>query len=548
MPWNGSAPNQTFGRSNGDHTGSLVWQTDDAESFDITSSRHDAHDQDMGDAINSCLKKDGGNTATSNIPMGGFKFTNLAAGSARTDSIRLGQVQDSSATYYPTVGGTADAITLTGASAAITAYAAGQTFVFKAAATNTGAVTVNIDGVGAKSITGPAGAALTAGQIVINTMVTITYDGTQFQINTTAAVAISVGTVMGWPMTTIPTGWLECDGSAISRTTYAALFAVYGTAYGPGNGSTTFNLPNYKDYFLRGFDASGTDAGSRTDRGDGTTGAAVGTKQAGATKEHTHGPGTLAGPLPNHVHSTFDVVDSGAHAVTSVAPTVTKSGSTVTGNPTTNPNVEMTSGVTATTGDSANETRPKNITIKWIALAQPAAALPAYGGGVPAATGYTVSPRNIHTGFNPATAAADGTNLDAVVTELYVAEVFIPSNVTVTGVAPFWGANTNGNAKVMLFDSSGTRVAMSASTDVSGHTADSYTRIPFSAAYDAVGPATYYVGIICDDANHDLNTHVVGNFGAGKITGLVYATEAGYASITPPTTFTTGLGPIASLY
>lgn len=168
--------------------------------------------------------------------------------------------------------------------------------------------------------------------------------------------------------------------------------------------------------------------------------------------------------------------------------------------------------------------------------------------GVASAGGFSVTPRNVHTGDNPATAAADGTNLDAVVTELYVTEVFVPCNMTVTGVAPFWGANTNGNAKVMLFNSAGTRVAISASTDVSGHTADAYTRIPFSATYAAVGPATYYVGIICDDNTHDLNTHVVGSFGAGKITGLVYATESGYASITVPTTFTTGLGPIASLY
>ena len=159
-----------------------------------------------------------------------------------------------------------------------------------------------------------------------------------------------------------------------------------------------------------------------------------------------------------------------------------------------------------------------------------------------------------HAGFRVRTAAsaADAFDIaqcwtpDIVVTELYVAEVFVPANCTITGVAPFFGANTNGNAKVMLFDSAGTRVAISASTDVSGFTADAYARIAFSAPYAAVGPATYYVGIICDDNSNDLNTHVVGNFGAGKIESLVYGTEAGYATITVPTTFTTGLGPIAS--
>lgn len=162
----------------------------------------------------------------------------------------------------------------------------------------------------------------------------------------------------------------------------------------------------------------------------------------------------------------------------------------------------------------------------------------------------TVTPRNMHTGSNPAMAAADGTNLDVVVTELYVAEVFIPCNVTVTGVSVFQGTNTNGNMKVMLFSAAGTRVAISASTSVAADASDAYgARIPFTGStYAAKGPATYYVGVICDDNTHDINTHVVGNFGAGKITGLVYATESGYATISAPSTFLTGLGPIASLY
>lgn len=54
-----------------------------------------------------------------------------------------------------------------------------------------------------------------------------------------------VGAITAYAAATAPAGWLLCDGSAVSRTTYAALFAVIGTAYGPGDGSTTFNLPNY---------------------------------------------------------------------------------------------------------------------------------------------------------------------------------------------------------------------------------------------------------------------------------------------------------------
>lgn len=53
-----------------------------------------------------------------------------------------------------------------------------------------------------------------------------------------------VGCIMAYAGNTAPTGWLLCDGSAISRTNYARLFSVIGTTYGSGNGSTTFNLPN----------------------------------------------------------------------------------------------------------------------------------------------------------------------------------------------------------------------------------------------------------------------------------------------------------------
>jgi microcystin-dependent protein len=55
-----------------------------------------------------------------------------------------------------------------------------------------------------------------------------------------------------------PPGYLPCNGSAVSRTTYADLFAVLGTHYGVGDGSTTFNLPNYVGQFLRGWDELGT--------------------------------------------------------------------------------------------------------------------------------------------------------------------------------------------------------------------------------------------------------------------------------------------------
>lgn len=69
------------------------------------------------------------------------------------------------------------------------------------------------------------------------------------QIATTAFVLANgvspTGVINMWPTTSAPTGYLLCDGTAVNRTTYAALFAVISTTFGVGNGSTTFNLPNY---------------------------------------------------------------------------------------------------------------------------------------------------------------------------------------------------------------------------------------------------------------------------------------------------------------
>jgi len=111
-----------------------------------------------------------------------------------------------------------------------------------------------------------------------------------------------------------PTGWLQCDGSAVSRSTYANLFAVISTDYGEGNGTTTFNLPDYRGYFLRGYDDGAENdpaAASRTDRGDGTTGDNIGTVQADEVGPHLHpipttrGSSSQGSNIGNTVLATF---------------------------------------------------------------------------------------------------------------------------------------------------------------------------------------------------------------------------------------------------
>jgi len=74
--------------------------------------------------------------------------------------------------------------------------------------------------------------------------------------------AVASGIVTAYAGATVPTNWLECNGAAISRTTYAALFAAIGVLWGVGDGSTTFNLPDMRGEFLRGYDhGRGVDSG-----------------------------------------------------------------------------------------------------------------------------------------------------------------------------------------------------------------------------------------------------------------------------------------------
>jgi len=134
------------------------------------------------------MTKDGQTTATANIPMGTFKLTGLGAGTNATDSAQYGQLQ-AGATTIATVTGTD---TLTGSlTPAIAAYATGNLFSFVAANTNTGAATINLNSLGAKSITKLGTTALAAGDIVSGQVHLIEYDGTRFQLINPSTVAVT---------------------------------------------------------------------------------------------------------------------------------------------------------------------------------------------------------------------------------------------------------------------------------------------------------------------------------------------------------------------
>lgn len=108
------------------------------------------------------------------------------------------------------------------------------------------------------------------------------------------AIAMPIGWPFFWLLDALPvvagSVFLDLNGAAISRSTYADLFALYGVTYGAGNGTTTFNLPDARGEFLRVMDAgSGRDpnAATRTNRGDGVTGDNVGTKELDAVQNAT---------------------------------------------------------------------------------------------------------------------------------------------------------------------------------------------------------------------------------------------------------------------
>ena len=136
---------------------------------------------DIATALTASIASDGQTVPTANLPMGSFKHTGTAAATALTDYARADQVQNSAFQTLTGVSGT-DTITATLGSPSLTAYSAGQTFRFVSVGANTGAVTLNINAIGAKAVTKNGTSALVAGDIPSGAVVEVYYDGTRFQL------------------------------------------------------------------------------------------------------------------------------------------------------------------------------------------------------------------------------------------------------------------------------------------------------------------------------------------------------------------------------
>lgn len=142
-----------------------------------------------------------------------------------------------------------------------------------------------------------------------------------------------VGEITLWGTSTAPTGWLIADGSTVSRSTYSALFAVLGTTYGIGDGSTTFGIPNLKGKVPVGRDASDTSFDT------------IG--ETGGAKTHTL---TIA-EMPSHAHT--QTLGGNISTVTNVA------GSYVVGD-------ANTSSTTSTGGDGAHNNLQPYVVLNYI--------------------------------------------------------------------------------------------------------------------------------------------------------------------------------------
>lgn len=127
-----------------------------------------------------------------------------------------------------------------------------------------------------------------------------------------AKIAARIGTIFFVANDAAPEGSLICDGRLLSRTTYADLFAKLGTTYGAGDGSTTFQLPDYRGEFLRGWDGGrGVDAGR-----------VRGSFQTDQNKTHTH-TGTTSSYSHTHTWSGTTSSNSHSHTYTTYNKTVT---------------------------------------------------------------------------------------------------------------------------------------------------------------------------------------------------------------------------------
>lgn len=170
-------------------------------------------------------------------------------------------------------------------------------------------------------------------------------------------------------------------------------------------------------------------------------------------------------------------------------------------------------------------------------------------GGIAAAGGFSATPcGQINTGGYPAIVSTYGTDSTPTTTSVYVVEIFVPCNMTITGVNYLNGSAVgNGTVRIGLYTSAGVAIAaaLTAATTTAG--IDSYQAVAFATPYAAVGPAKYLIGFQFSSGTDRYNTHISGftqGFGIAQASATV-----GVTAISPvPTAVVAGAAVVASLY
>jgi hypothetical protein len=161
-------------RTNGTYSGSDVWAQDRDAGVKITATNHDAHDEGLATAIENCITRDGQNTPSNDLPMGGRKHTGVALSTAQNQYARTDQVQKMAFAFGGTAG-TSTAYTMT-LSPAPTAYTAGLTIIAQLHTNNGVSPTINVNGLGAVNILTPTGAPA-SGLLKANANYMMVHDG-----------------------------------------------------------------------------------------------------------------------------------------------------------------------------------------------------------------------------------------------------------------------------------------------------------------------------------------------------------------------------------
>lgn len=263
---------------------------------------------------------------------------------------------------------------------AISVLAAGDMIKVKLANSITGPTTCTVNALAPIAVKRPDGTPLQNGDGYAGQIAIFEYDGTNLQmVNVAPATANYIpGHIYTWPTATAPTGTLECNGTTVSRSTYARLFSIIGVMYGAGDGSTTFNLPDFRGEFLRGWDHGrgvDPDRATRTSRGDGTTGDNVGTKETGQA-----GPVSLSGASIEIDNPQITYSMTGVAPFTGPSPFGVYDGSggyagvpylnAGSGGSNSSDNiVKLTGSLTISGNSGSTETRPRNVNVMYVIAA-----------------------------------------------------------------------------------------------------------------------------------------------------------------------------------